>query len=214
MKHATSIALHAYWQSCQRQSGVRAAFLDAVELAPILPSLFLLDLGGKRRPMFRFCGASIALRYGRDLAGEPFLPLWTAADRDALTQHVGTLVLESGGLVAGVLGETAAGGFTSFEMLLLPLVGDDGLTGAIGSMARTGGHDEVNRIRARLVGQSLQSLRFLPVADGPLPWRVDSAGPVVADDSAPGLRRYGHLTVLSGGKQGERSCPAVSVTDL
>ena len=213
MKHATSIALHAYWQSCQRQSGVRAAFLDAVELAPILPSLFLLDLGVKRRPTFRFCGANIALRYGRDLAGEPFLPLWTAADREVLAQHVGTLALESGGLVAGVLGETAAGGFTSFEMLLLPLVGDDGLTGAIGSMARTGGHDEVNRIRARLVDQSLQSLRFLPAADGPLPWRAE-AGPAVADESAPGLRRYRHLTLLSGGKQGEPSCPAVSVTDF
>jgi hypothetical protein len=61
------------------------------------------------------------------------------------------------GLVAGVLAETVGAGFSMFEMLLLPLAGDGGTAGAIGSMVRIGGHEEANRIRARIVAQSLRS---------------------------------------------------------
>jgi hypothetical protein len=65
-------------------------------------------------------------------------------------------------------------------------------------MVRIGGHEETNRIRARLVSQSLRSVRFLPPAD-----RTVTA--IGAFDEEPAiapmvLRQYRHLTVLQGGK--------------
>jgi hypothetical protein len=108
-------------------------------------------------------------------------------------------------MVAGVLAETVGGGVVALEMTLLPLAGARGAAGAIGSMARIGGHDETNRVRGRVVGQSLRSIRFLP--DTALPGRprrvmaVPPAGLRLASAAAiPTPRRYGHLTVLSGGK--------------
>jgi hypothetical protein len=103
-------------------------------------------------------------------------------------------------MVSGVLAETMGSGVISYEMLLLPLAGDNSTAGAIGSMVRIGGHEESNRIRARIVAQSLRSIRFLPVI-GPEVAEPHLKGASMA--SIAGLqarRRYGHLTVVTGGK--------------
>lgn len=97
------------------------------------------------------------------------------------------------------MAETVGGGFTSFEMLLLPLTGESGAAGAIGSMVRIGGHEEANRIRARIVGQWLRSIRFLPEPEPARAARLPAAYMVPAPPAGSG-RRYRHLTVVSGGK--------------
>ncbi len=190
MKHATSIALHEYWQSCHGRTGVPVNEIRAVELAPILPSLFLVDLDLATGFQFRFCGATIARRFGRDLCNESFLNLWNGADAEAIQRHARAMSVHGTGLVAGLMAETVGGGFTSFEMLILPLTGETGHAGAIGSMVRVGGHEEMNRIRARILSQSLRSIRFLPGARRPRPRQL----------GAPPARqkRYGHLTLVGG----------------
>lgn len=198
MKHETSLALHAYWQSCHRESGVPPLGIRAAELAPILPSLFLIDLDVAAGLRFRFCGATMAIRYGRDLTDVSFLELWNAEDRETLAQSIRLMASRTTGLVAGVMGESIAGGFTSFEMLLLPLAGDSGAAGAIGSMVRIGGHEEANRIRAKLTAQRLRSIRFLPAEK-----RKERTRNLI--ETQPAMvsqvrRRYGHLTVVRGGK--------------
>ena len=200
MKHATSMALHAYWLSCHGTLGVPAGNVRAVELAPILQALFLIDLDLTAGFRFRFCGVEMAKRFGRDLGDEPFLPLWDAADREILQRHIRLVATRSTGLVAGVLAETLGGGYTAFEMLILPLLGATGSAGAIGSMVRIGGHEDANRIRARLVSQTLQSVRFLPQvgrAAAPLPF-ARTMLPATRPSAA--RRRYQHLSVVTGGK--------------
>lgn len=198
MKHETSIALHGYWRSCHGRTGVPANEIRALELAPILPSLFLVDLDLSAGFVVRFCGAAIATRYGRDLSDESFLSLWNPEDADALQRQARGMEMRGTGIVAGLLAETVGGGYTSFEMLLLPLLGETGSAGAIGSMARVGGHEEMNRIRARIVSQTLRSLRFLPGARTAL-----QRGPELQSGSpkapTPARRKYRHLTVVSGG---------------
>jgi hypothetical protein len=66
-------------------------------------------------------------------------------------------------------------------------------------MARIAGHDDTNRIRARIVSQWLRSLRFLPDEERLAPTALPAAHMLApAGDRSP--RRYRHLTVLSGGK--------------
>ena len=200
MKHQTSAALYEYWLSCHGDRAVRAGGIDAVELASLLPDLFLIDLDPTENVRFRFCGAAIALRYGRDLAEESFLSLWGPLDRRLLERDLRVMASGSMGIVAGVMGETMGSGFVAYEMLLLPLVGGQGGAGALGSMARIGGHDERNRIRGRLVAQSLRSVRFLPTVR-----RGADREPVEALRALPQHpprthRRYRHLTVVTGGK--------------
>jgi hypothetical protein len=202
MKHEISTALYDYWLSRHRDAAVRASGIRPAELASLLPSLFLIELDPSERPVlrFRYCGVAIARRYGRDLTDEDFLGLWSPSDRVSLHRDLRAVAFRSTGMVTGVLAETMAGGFVSYEMLLLPLAGENTAAGAIGSMVRIGGHDEANRIRARIVSQSLRSIRFLPpagaaIAQGPL-----TGVAVLSAASAQARRRYGHLTVLTGGK--------------
>lgn len=204
MKHATSIALHDYWQSCRGRTGGAGGGINAIELAPLLPALFLIDLDIAAGCRFRFCGATLASRYGRDLTDESFLALWNTEDAAAMRRDLRVISTGAAGIVTGVLGETVGSGFTTFEMLLLPISGETGdagvgIAGVIGSMARIGGHDETNRVRARLVTQSIRSVRFLPPAE-----RIDSMSQEFDDliplTARPAPRSYGHLTVLQGGK--------------
>lgn len=197
MKHEISTALYQYWLARHREAPVRANGIRPSDLAALLPSLFLIEIevGGEPFFRFRFCGASVAARYGRDLSDESFLALWEEPDQSLLKRDLRAHAFRSTGIVAGVLGETMAGGNIIYEMLLLPLSGDDMTAGAIGSMVRTGGHDDGNRLRARIIAQSLRSIRFLPppAATG---WRA----PSVPAHELGMQRRYGHLTVVTGGK--------------
>jgi hypothetical protein len=192
MKHQATAALYSYWLACHTDVAVRAGGIDAAELAPLVPDLFLLEFDPAGDAKFRFCGAELAVRYARDLAGERFLALWSAPDRTELEQNLQLMRSRSTGMVMGVMGETMGSGFVSYEVLLLPLVGERGGAGALGSMVRVGGHDEQNRIRCRIVAQSLRSTRFLPVEGRP-PSTMPAPVP-----QRP--KRYGHLTVLSGGR--------------
>lgn len=210
MKHPSSLKLHGYWLSCRGAMGVSASAIRAAELAPIVPALFLFDLNGAGASRFRFCGEAIARRFGRDLTDEDFLGLWTGEDRALLAGHLRTIAAHSIGLVAGVVGETLGGGATAFEMLILPLEGQTAAAGAIGSMVRVGGHEETNRLRARLTAQSLRSVRFLAATA-----RTASADLVPSEPTngtgllaemraaaAPGdiRKRYRHLSVVPGGR--------------
>jgi hypothetical protein len=113
------------------------------------------------------------------------------------------MAVHSTGLVAGVTGETVGGGFSAFEMLLLPLAAASGIGGAIGSMARIGGHAETNRIRARLVSQSLCSTRFMSAVPHPVAPVAPTVAPGPPDPLSSVLRRHGHLTVINGGVDGK-----------
>lgn len=199
MKHATSIALHEYWRKRHADGGVTASQIRAVELAELLPSLFLIDFHRLTGPRFRFCGLNLSRRYGRDLAGEDFLDVWNVDDRRTMERHLSVVSMRSAGFVAGVMGETLGAGFTSFELLLLPLSGVSGTAGAIGSMERIGGHEEMNRIRARLVSQTLRSVRFLPAPTQPgSPFSLLGIVPPTATPRHP--RRTPHLSLVIGGK--------------
>jgi hypothetical protein len=83
-------------------------------------------------------------------------------------------------------------------MLLLPLAGSFRPAGALVSMVRIGGHEESNRLRARIVAQSIRSIRFLPAITfktSPL-----EGAPSISASDLKERRRYGHLTVVTGGK--------------
>jgi len=202
MKHEISTALYAYWLSRHQDTAVRASGIQPNELAPLLPYLFLIELDPSEQPRFRFryCGVAIARCYGRDLSEEDFLSLWSPDDRITLYRDLRALAFRSSGMVTGMFAETMGGGIISYEVLLLPLAGDNSTAGAIGSMVRLGGHEDSNRIRARIVAQSLRSIRFLPIIGS----EISTLHPRGASFPPPAhlgtRRRYGHLTVLTGGK--------------
>jgi len=202
MKHIVSRQLYAYWN--RRRGSQRAPDRTAIEpydLGPMLVDTFLLDLQAAGKTKIRFCGSSIAMRYGRDLADEDFLALWSDDDRLSLTHHLKLMAEDAVAMASGVVAETAGGGFMTFEMVLLPLTGANGCDRAIGCLVRTGGHNEANPVGARIVSQSLRSMRFLTPRAQPFMTASDrSIPPPPSPSMSDARRKYGHLVVLDGGK--------------
>jgi hypothetical protein len=202
MKHIVSRKLYAYWN--RRRGGRPAPDRTAIEpydLGAMLVDTFLIDLNGTDRPVFRFCGSSIAMRYGRDLANEDFLALWSKDDRKSLAHHLALMTEDAVAMAAGVVAETASGGFITLEMVLLPLSGARGCDRAIGCLVRTGGHSDTNRVGSQIVSQSLRSMRFLTPRAEPFMNAPDrSIPPPPAPDMSDARRKYGHLVVMDGGK--------------
>jgi hypothetical protein len=205
MKHPLSRRLQAYWD--RRRNGLpvpgRADIVPA-ELGAQLVHCFLVDLTAAAPARFRFCGSSLARRYGRDLTDEDFLSLWHGTDRRAWSRNLAAMRRNGTGMVAGVTAETVGSGFVTFEILLLPLRGIADCDCAIGCMVRVGGHEETNRIKARITAQSLDSFRCIggrgqPPADGPTAAAMDQRG-----DRPPPRARHRRLIVIDGDRPVDR----------
>jgi len=194
LKHPTSVALREHWEACCRGPDLpEGSALQLQTLGAAVTDAFTIE-APIRDGVYGFCGSALALRYGRDLAGESFLARWSAEDRTVLDRHLCAMASGGAGIVLGLTAETAAGGFTSFEALLLPVSHETGI-GAVGSMARVGGHDDANRIRARIVAQFLRSVRVL---ESVRPTRLPT--PRTRYPLPPRRRNPGHLTLIAGGK--------------
>jgi hypothetical protein len=218
MKHATSVALYNEWNRLRGLGGtVARGDIDPRQFGALLPDLFLIETELTQGSRFRFCGASIARRYGRDLEGESFLSLWSGEDRNVMQRNVAFLESIGQGIVLGLVAETAGGGAIAFEMILLPLAGAAAsCDSAIGCMVRTGGHDDANRVRSRIVSQDVRSFRMLGndgnrirsprVTGAALSIRAPSlerTSNVVASNAAgrlPAGRGKPHLTLVVGSR--------------
>jgi hypothetical protein len=211
MKHESSIALFSAWDRWRGDAQLAdPSLVSPADLGALLPDLILIDLA-EPDFRFRFSGAGVATRYGRDLQDESFLSIWQAADAAGMTRLLAGIKTRRTGIVAGFHGETAGGGYTAFELLLLPLGTDNACVSAVGLIVRTGGHDDANRLRARLVSQTLVSVRVLESSRPGRPRRLQHPLESQRRVSLDGFRsRYGHLTVIHGG----RAAPArVAVTE-
>lgn len=199
MKHPASQALYAAWDLWRDGAAIAdPASVSPADLAALLPDLLLVDL---REPEFRirYSGTALACRYGHDLQGGSFLTLWSGDDANGFARLLAGMKSRRTGIVGGFLGETAGGGCTAFELLLLPLGSQSACVSAIGVIVRTGGHDDHNRLRARLVSQSLVSLRVLDRAGRPARGEP-RLHPALLPRGGGFRGRYGHLTVLNGGR--------------
>ncbi len=122
MKHATTRLIFSYWDSLR---GERAA-PERGEIAPGeirhgLADAFILELTADRTAHFRLAGTRICAFFTRELKGKDFASLWDVAEIGDAQRCIDTVLEETVGVVAGVVGSTELGSTVDFEMLLLPL---------------------------------------------------------------------------------------------
>ncbi len=122
MKHKTSRALFAYWDSVRgRRLAPRRFEIDPSRISTILPYTFILERRDAETFSFRLAGTRMCDIFGRELRGTNFLDGWEAIDRLPLLRQFSALVRQG---TAGTVGlELAATGEepVECEVLLLPL---------------------------------------------------------------------------------------------
>lgn len=200
MKHTTSRELFEYWNRRRTVNTVpHRSDIEPFDLGRKLVDTFLIQIDESGKSKYRFCGSSIANRYGRDLTGEDFLLAWSNDDHEEVTSSIRQMLQTGRGFVAGLAAETAGGGLINYELTLLPLRGNKEIDQAIGTLVRVGGHEEANRVRDRIIAQVLRSVRILEERDKAFLQPRDITHKVAPMQRSSQIRkRYGHLAVITG----------------
>jgi hypothetical protein len=135
MKHPSTRELFDYWNDRRgRRIAPARADIEPGALRRVLADTFILSGDPRRGHQFRIAGTRVCALFGRDLKGEAFLDLWSAASRDEMRTLLAIVADEGVGVVASAGGMSAAGEELSLELLLLPLSygrSDERLLGAL-----------------------------------------------------------------------------------
>ncbi len=122
MKHAASRELYAYWEE---KRGTRPA-PERAEIEPgairgVLSDAFILAIDRSAGHPIRLAGTRVCALFDREIKGEAFLNLWSAANRPIIGSLLAILTDECTGTVAGVTAQNTNGESLELELLLLPL---------------------------------------------------------------------------------------------
>ncbi len=122
MKHAASRELYAYWEE---KRGTRPA-PERAEIEPgairgVLSDAFILAIDRSAGHPIRLAGTRVCALFDREIKGEAFLNLWSAASRPIIGSLLAILTDECTGTVAGVTAQNTNGESLELELLLLPL---------------------------------------------------------------------------------------------
>ena len=205
MKQKGTSALFRYWD---RLRGDRPApqrtEIEPAEIKSLLADTFILEKDARGEAIFRLAGTRLCATYGRELKGYAFPLLWSQRDQRIVSRHAWSVFHDNAVVVIAFEGVTLGDKAAPFEMLLLPLLGDQGGARALGCVVPAEkpywlGADPVaeNRVEALRVvdpARERQLIAERPHIDGPplAPDRLDG-------DARTG-RRIRHLVVFDGGR--------------
>jgi hypothetical protein len=122
MKHASSQCVFDHWNHRRgNRTAPERADIEPGAIRTALADTFILDYDRRAGHPFRLAGTRVCAVFGRELKGEPFGVLWSAASRRSAGDLLGIVADECAGLVAGASGRNAEGQSVQFELMLLPL---------------------------------------------------------------------------------------------
>jgi hypothetical protein len=145
-----------------------------------------------RTVSFRLAGTRLCSAYGRELKGLGFLAIWAEDDNYEIARAIARVYRDNTPILLGYSAVSASGRSIEYEAVILPLApAADGNARVLGIATPRStpywlGADQ-------LVSNQLRNARPIEATPG-----ADVMQPELAQ--APASRRFGHLTVLDGGK--------------
>lgn len=125
MKHQATIALFRYWD---RLRGDRPApqrtEIEPADIKSLLADTFILEQDSRGEAIFRLAGTRLCATYGRELRGYSFPVLWSLNDQRIISAHASSVFHDNAIAAASFEGIGANDKTAAFEMVLLPLQGD------------------------------------------------------------------------------------------
>ncbi len=122
MKHPSSRALYAYWDTLRAgRAAPERSELDPGAIRTILGDVMILEVGGPHRYAVRLAGTHICSLMGRELKERAFVETFAPGDRPELYALLDSTVGSATPSVASVIGETEDRRLLGLELLLLPL---------------------------------------------------------------------------------------------
>ena len=194
LRHTASQKLFDYWNELRRgRPAPERSEIEPSDIRAVLGDTFILEVSTRFRTIsFRLAGTRLCAAHGRELKGLGFLALWSEEDNYEVASAVARVYRDSLPTLLSYCAKTSQGRSVDYEAVFLPLAtaadGNARILGIatprstpywLGSEALTLNHlCSVRQIH-------LQPAQLLQLPAG--------------RDAVPN-RRFGHLTVLDGGK--------------
>jgi hypothetical protein len=122
MKHPSSRALYAYWDTLRAgRAAPERGELDPGAIRAILGDVMILEVGGPRRYTVRLAGTRICSLMGRELRQRAFVEAFAPGDWPELYALLDSTTATATPTIANVIGETEDRRMLGLELLLLPL---------------------------------------------------------------------------------------------
>lgn len=136
MKQPGTRGLFEYWDALRAgRSAPDRGDIDPGAIRACLADTFILDFDPARGHPFRIAGTAVCTLFGRELTGSPFLGLWEADSRNAVSDTIRSMVADPVPATADLRGTNADGETVSLEMIVLPLrCADEGGSRLLGAL--------------------------------------------------------------------------------
>jgi hypothetical protein len=197
MRHAGSQKLFEYWNALRAgRPAPERSEIEPSDIRAILGDTFILEVSMQFRTVsFRLAGTRLCSAHGRELKGLGFLALWDEDDNYEIARAIARVYRDNTPILLSYSAISASGRSIEYEAVILPLApAADGNARVLGIATPRAtpywlGADQ-------LVTNQLRNARPIETAPG-----ADALQPEI--EQAPARRRFGHLTVLDGGKAAE-----------
>ncbi|MBO6918629.1 MAG: PAS domain-containing protein [Rhizobiaceae bacterium] len=200
MRHKTSRELFQYWNLLRGEDPAPSRHVfEPAYIGNILPSVFMLELVGDIASL-NLAGGDICAMFGDDLRGKSFSSLWLNGVERKPSTIIAQCANEQKPFVIVADGLSTHGTVNKLEMILLPLVSEDGkFDRVIGSLSQLNQGFAFNN--KHIIGMSLTAIR--QIDKDTIPVDFNALGNAVAIKSggkiAEDAKQIGHLFVIDGG---------------
>lgn len=188
MKNAATRDLYGYWDQLRGQRPAPERIdIDPAAIRQVLGDTFIVEIDKNRSFPFRLAGTRMCALLGQELRGASLLERWE--DRAALADLVAAVSSELTARVITLRGSTLQGHHLDLELLLLPL--------------HHRGKANSRILGSLTPGETPYWIGLHPIArfDIVSVEEIPAISRARRPDRLPtGARRYGHLTLVEGGK--------------
>lgn len=200
MRHQTSRELFQYWNKLRGDNPAPSRHeFEPAYIGNILPSVFMLELSADIASL-KLAGGDICALFGDELRGKSFSGLWLNCVERKPSTIVAQCASEQLPFVVTADGLSTSGTVNKLEMLLLPLISENGqFDRVIGSLSQLS--SDFNLSKKHIIGMSLTAIRHIDKDTIPIDFKAlgRSPTPVSGADITNEATQVGHLFVIDGG---------------
>lgn len=203
--------LFQYWNRLRAgRPAPKRTEIEPADIRTLLADTFILESDARGEGIFRLAGTRLCATHGRELKGFAFASLWRARDQRVLAKLVYGVFTKASVVVVTYEGASLSNRSAEFELLLLPLHGEEQNRRALGICTAVSspywlGSDPI-------VEASVQSVRVVDADREPMflknrpaigvPTLSPADGEIGQNAMLPRRgRRIRHLVVLPGGRE-------------
>lgn len=213
MRNSGTIELFRYWNHIRDgKPAPKRTQIEPIDIRAHLASTFILEQGLRREVTFRLAGTKVCAIFGRELKDYSFFGLFSLGDIGLAKRLINTCFVDKTVSVIGFDGITRTRKVAGFEGIFMPLAGpgeSERIFGAIFSDTQPQwlGAEPINESRItsvrivdpdkELILQNRPSVAVPPI--DPSLRNLSHQQESIAQDLRKG-RRFGHLTLISGGR--------------